>query len=266
MHPNSCLRSKIAFRLTKLSSNRLHKSNLDVVRRRFRELRGKYKNRRVNKVSVKLVECIIRRIGKAWIRWCRSSTWICNREGNFSKVGRCDLRRSGRLIRECSRNAPCIECSRSQHLTTLTTLNKMTIRFSRVGRSRGQMSRGWRLCQLRWDHSTLHILIGIHKQMISLRKVRSRPRIDVWWTKLHSWRPRSWPWATESSNSKSRRRKMKASCNSSRRGWDTSKRKNSPPSASLMPMGINPRPAAAFLYTTAMHRVTRRARTWWTCS
>jgi hypothetical protein len=100
---NNLLKSKITWMFSRLNNKRHHRSNWDVVSHKFRELRGKFKNKRVNsKVLVKLIECntIRPNIDKVWTRWHKSRA--CNSQSsNFlSKVGLSGPRRLERIIRE----------------------------------------------------------------------------------------------------------------------------------------------------------------------
>lgn len=148
MPPNNFLKLKITWMFNRLSSNRLLRSNSDVVRHRFHELRGKFKNKRVNnRALVKLIECImLHSIGKVWTRWLKSRA--CNRVDS-NKPGRWGLKRLERIIRGCnSHSIPLKTLSSSSHhsqlLTILITLSKMMTLCFRTNRSSRLMSKDWR--------------------------------------------------------------------------------------------------------------------------
>lgn len=262
MPPNNSLKSKITWTFNRLSSNRLLRSNSDVERLRFHELRGKFRNKRTNnKALVKLIECImLHNIGKVWTRWLKSR--VCNRVGS-SKVGRWGLKRLERIIRGC--NSHNIQSKtlfssshKSQLLTILITLSKMMTYYFKTGRSSGLMSKDWQLCRPPWDLSTLLIWTKIQKQMTFLRKQNQRRLIDVWWIRLHSLKHKYWPWVTVFSNLRSKRRRMRVSSSCFRPEWDTSRKRSLMANPKLMATKI--RRDLVFSSTMVMHRMIRMVK------
>lgn len=229
MPPSSSLRLKTKWMLTNLSSKKLNrrkkaeKSSLGKDNNKFRGLRSKFKYKRTNKVSLKLIGSmegsredrdrvqLLCSKGSSIHRLCKGERIIRLQEARGRKqIGR-------PTTRDILREPPLIKFNRNQPplLIISTQILKMIIHFSKVGRSRNlmRMSRDWPLCHPLWDLSTPYQWRRMRTPMTTPSQLRLLPSpVEEWWIRLLSWRTKCLPWVAESSSLRSKRKRMRVNC------------------------------------------------------